>query len=162
MRTSLLLLLLSVTQLLQAQSRFDPYKNFKFQVVLNSTETVLNFSEVKGLGIEQDVIEYQSGAEANTVRRMSGMQKFGNITLKRGTFAHSPRMTNYFKAVSVQSVKKETIKIHMIDKMGRRHLSWILHNARPMKYKGAELDASGGEVAMEELTIAHEGLRRVQ
>lgn len=163
MRIMLLFLFICSVQLLSAQSQGnDPYRNFNFQIVLNGGTSTLNFQEVSGLGLEQDAIEYRSGEEAGTVRKMPGMQKFSNVTLKRGTFAHTPRMTNYFKAVSAKRVQKETMILHMVDKAGTIHRAWRLTNAIPLKYKGANLNASGNEVAMEELTIAHEGLRRVQ
>ena len=38
-------------------------------------------------------------------------------------------------------------------------LTWVLERALPVKFKAADLNAKGTEVGIEELHLAHEGLR---
>ena len=46
---------------------------------------VAAFSEVSGFDASVDVIEYREGTEAiNSPRKMPGMTKYGNVTLKWG------------------------------------------------------------------------------
>ena len=61
-----------------------PFKNFRYKVEFNGTEAA-GFSEVSGADISVDVIEYREGNEVRTTpRKLAGLTKYGNITLKWG------------------------------------------------------------------------------
>lgn len=62
---------------------FDPLGNYNFMVEIDGS-AVANFSEVSGLEIETEVIEYRSGNDISRVRKIPGLHKAGDITLKRG------------------------------------------------------------------------------
>ena len=55
----------------------------------------------------------------------------------------------------------ESATITMFDNAGTGVLGWKLERALPIKFKAADLNARGSEVGVEELHLAHEGLRRV-
>jgi phage tail-like protein len=62
-----------------------PLVKFHFQVEWGGTK--IGFSEVSGLNVETEPIEYRHGASPEFSKvKMPGMQKYGNITLKRGSF----------------------------------------------------------------------------
>ena len=62
-----------------------PLPKFHFRVEWGGTR--IGFTEVTGLEVSTDVIEYRDGASREYAKiKMPGMQKFGNITLKRGIF----------------------------------------------------------------------------
>ena len=63
--------------------RNDPYAQFNFVVEIDGVE-VAGFTEVGGLAAESDVIEYREGNEQATVRKLPGLRKYSNVTLKRG------------------------------------------------------------------------------
>src|SRR6478735_11179381 len=63
--------------------RNDPYAAFNFIVEIDGN-TAAGFSEVSGLESDSDVIEYRNGNEGITKRKLPGLNKFSNITLKRG------------------------------------------------------------------------------
>src|SRR5687768_6559366 len=67
----------------ESGDRNDPYGAFNFTVEVDGV-TVAGFSEVSGLTSEQDVVEYRTGPEDITVRKLPGLKKFTNIVLKRG------------------------------------------------------------------------------
>src|SRR6266702_7131110 len=52
-------------------------------------------------------------------------------------------------------------EIAMQDPAGKTVLTWGLDNCLPVKFKAADLNAKGTEVGIEELHLAHEGLRLV-
>jgi hypothetical protein len=60
----------------------DPLSGFNF---LLETGGLLRagFSEVTGLNSETDVVDYREGTDDITVRKLSGLKKFGMITLNR-------------------------------------------------------------------------------
>ncbi|HEY2918716.1 MAG TPA: phage tail protein, partial [Candidatus Binatia bacterium] len=63
-------------------ARNDPYKNFKFRVEIDNL-TIAGFSECTGLSSEVGCIEYREGGDF-FVRKLPGLHKVGDITLKRG------------------------------------------------------------------------------
>src|SRR3989442_6029901 len=63
-------------------ARLDPYKNFNFRVEIDGI-TIAGFSECTGLSSEVAVIEYREGGD-HSVRKLPGLAKFGDLTLKRG------------------------------------------------------------------------------
>ena len=64
-------------------ARNDPYAQFNFILEIEGT-TVAGFTEVGGLSMDQDIIEYREGADTATARKLPGLRKYGNISLKRG------------------------------------------------------------------------------
>ena len=69
--------------------REDPYASYNFEVVVTGISddgkaVKGSFAEVSGLESAMDPIEYRNGSEDITVRKMPGLKKFTNITLKRG------------------------------------------------------------------------------
>ena len=62
---------------------FDPLASFNFLVEIEGV-TEAGFSEVTGFDQESEVIEYREGNEDITVRKIPGLKKFSNVTLKRG------------------------------------------------------------------------------
>src|ERR1035437_5229128 len=64
--------------------RDNPYPNFNFLVDLGG-DVIGGFTECSGLESETDVMEYREGGDKfNSVRKLPGLNKFPNITLKRG------------------------------------------------------------------------------
>ena len=62
-----------------------PLPKFHFSVDWGGTN--IGFTEVSGLDVETEVIEYRQGASPEYSKiKMPGMQKFSTITLKRGSF----------------------------------------------------------------------------
>lgn len=126
------------------------------------------FSDCSGLDIEMDVQDYLEGGRNNGVVRRVGRAKLVPIVLKRGMF-HGPdggatvdtslwhwmqRILNGERPVPRYD---GIIQVMSPDKTVRA--TWMFDRGLPAKIKGPELNAKSGEVAIEELTIAHEGLR---
>ncbi len=62
-----------------------PLPKFHFQVEWGGAK--MAFTELSGLDVETEVIEYREGNSPEYFKtKMPGMQKFSNIILKRGTF----------------------------------------------------------------------------
>jgi len=137
--------------------RADPYKNFKFLVEIEGI-AVAGFSECDGLTTEVNVIEYREGNEDITVRKLPGLVKYSNITLKRG-ITGSKDLYNWYKEVVKGKIKqiRRNMAIVLLDDEGNQAVRWVVRNAWPMKYTGPTLNAKSSEVAIETLEIAHEG-----
>jgi len=134
-----------------------PLVKFSFEVDWGGTN--IGFQEVSGLSIERDIIEYRQGASPDFSKiKMPGMAKFGNITLKRGTFKGDNNYFEWLQTVQMNTVERRSITISLLDENGAPAVTWKVKNAFPLKLQSTDLKAEGNEVAIETLEIAHEGL----
>jgi phage tail-like protein len=141
-----------------APSRHDPYKVFKFRVEIDGL-TSAAFSEVSGLDSETVVIEYRTGSERNSVRKLAGLTKYPNIVLKRG-ITQDVELWNWRKSVIDGNVDRRNGSIVLLDDSGQEQVRWNFSNGWPCKLQGPQLNAHGNDVAIETLEISHEGLER--
>jgi phage tail-like protein len=130
--------------------------------------TDCGFQECTGLEIDLDVQEYYEGGNNNAVVRRVGRAKYQNIVLKRGMFYGSPGgvnqdLWNWLQGIANgnRPVARYDGTIHVMSVADNVVATWTFDRGLPAKIKGPELNAKTGEVAIEELTIAHEGLRLV-
>ncbi len=136
--------------------RNDPYGAFNFLVEVDGV-TVAAFSEVSGLNTESDVIEYRVGAEDITVRKLPGLKKFGNITLKRG-FTASDELWKWRKEVLDGATTRHSGTIVLLNEGRRAAIKWTFREAWPSKWEGPAFNAKTSEVAIEMLELACEGI----
>ena len=144
--------------------RITPYGAFNFLVNLNGPygpDTPLGgFSDVSGLGLEISMAEYRNGNEReNHVRKVPGMHKISDVTLKRG-IVNSDDLWEWIKQTRRSGPQaRRDVVITLRDEAGDNVQSWTLRNVVPMKYTGPTLAAKGGgDVAMEELVLSSEGI----
>ena len=138
-------------------SRNDPYSAFNFLVEIDGV-TVAGFSECSGLSAETDAIEYRTGAEDITVRKLPGLAKYSNITLKRG-FTQSKELWNWRKSVIDGATQRQSGTIVLLDEGRKPALRFNFREGWPRKWDGPTFNAKTNEVAIETLEIAHEGLK---
>ncbi len=130
---------------------------FAFQVKWDDAEFV--FSEVSGLNAETQVIEYRGGSsKTNSTVKMPGLLKYGNVTLKKGMFKDDKAMWEKFKALNMNTIKRATILISLLDEEKNVAMSWTLLNAFPVKITVTDMKSDASEVALESIELAHEGL----
>ena len=131
--------------------------NFSFQVEWNNQ--VLSFQEASGMDVETQIIEYRGGASKVFIpQRMPGIQKGGNVTLKKGVAnLNSQQFTALF---NVQQTKRMPLIIKLLDETGQIVMTWTLRNAWFTKITRTELTPFDEVefVAIETLEVAHEGL----
>jgi phage tail-like protein len=146
--------------------RENPYGAFNYIVALGGDtgdgaegEVVGGFSDVSGLGVEVSYSEYRNGNEKfNTVRKVPNSHKLDDITLKRGLVG-SEDLFAWLKTVRDGEADSRQITITLLDEARQPVATWSLRNAQPKKWTGPTLAAKGGgEVAMEELSLCHEGI----
>jgi len=146
--------------------RDNPYGAFNFIVALGGTQgdgsegaIVGGFSDVSGLGYTINYSEYRNGNEKfNTVRKIPNTHKNDDVTLKRGVVG-SDDLFLWLKGVRDGTADPRTVTITLLDEARNAVATWSLRNAQPNKWTGPTLAAKGGgEVAMEELHLVHEGI----
>ena len=144
----------------ETATREDPYRAYNFIVEIDAVP-VAGFSEVGGLSGDGDVVEYREGTDVPlTVRKMPGLRKYANISLKRG-YTTSRVLWQWRLAVINGNVDRRNGAVVLLDEQRNRVAEWQFENAWVVKYEGPALNAKGNEVAVETLELAHEGLRLV-
>ena len=141
-------------------NRTTPYGAFNFVVNFDGGEIFGGFSDVSGIGTEMAIAEYRNGNEnENHVRKVGGIHKVSDVTLKRG-IVNSITLFQWVKAARTEGPgAKRSVSILLLDEAQKPVQSWILRGVLPMKYTGATLAAKGGgDVAREELVLSSEGL----
>ena len=138
-----------------AAVRVDPYKNFNFKVEIAGV-TSAGFYEVNGLESEVAVIEYREGGDFAT-RKLPGLAKFGNITLKRGV-TDSLELYQWHKKILQGVMDRRDGVITLLDDAKKPVRRWKFSNAFPFKYEGPALNATSSDVAIETLVLCCEGL----
>ena len=147
-----------------ATERPNPYGSFNFLVDLGTGDTTsvkAGFQEVTGLNIEVTSADYRNGNELkNHVRKVNGIYKVGDITLKRGLMGAVDLYQWIDQVRTGDLTAKRNITIQLRDEAGTNTvMTWRLTNARPLKYTGPSLNAkTGTDVAIEELVLSCEDL----
>ncbi len=140
-------------------ARKDPYRNCNFLVEIDGI-TQAGFSDCSGLGSSNDPIEYREGGDNTTMRKLPGMTKYTNISLKRG-LTDSHELYDWYRLVVTGKTERRNGSIVVLDADGITEVvRWNFFNAWPAKLEGPTFSAKGNEVAIETLEIAHEGLER--
>jgi len=146
--------------------RDNPYGAFNYIVALGGSQgdgsegsVIGGFSDVSGLGVEVSYSEYRNGNEKfNTVRKVPNTHKVDDVTLKRGLVG-STDLFEWLKTVRDGTADPRNITVTLLDEARQTVATWSLRNAQPKKWTGPTLAAKGGgEVAMEELSLVHEGI----
>jgi len=136
--------------------RNDPYTAFNFLVEIDGV-VVGGFSECSGLQTETPPIEYRTGAEDITVRKLPGLRKSPNIVLKRG-FTQDTSLWDWRKLVMDGKTERRSGSIVLHNEAREPALRWNFVEGWPSKLMGPALNGKNNEVAIETLEIAHEGL----
>lgn len=137
-----------------------PVARFQFSVTIGDKEAF--FQEVTGLSAETQQIEYRKGnsPEFSTVK-MPGIQKFGNITLKKGIFKDDKGFRELYDAFKMNTVERKVIVISLLDENNVVAMSWRLANAFPSKITVTDMKSDANEPAVESMELSHEGLSLV-
>jgi phage tail-like protein len=119
----------------------------------------IGFSEVTGLTQENQAIEYRDGSfpEYSSIK-MPGLRKFANIVLKRGIVAGDNDFFKWLSTVKLNTVERRDLVISLLNEEHVPVMTWKVTRAFPVKVEGPGLKASGNEVAIESIELAHEGL----
>ena len=141
------------------QNAIWPLPKFKFSVDFmdGPTKISLQFSEISGLDAEAQVIEYRNGARPdNHGLKMPGIEKFNNVTLKRGVFVGNNDFSDWFKKVRANTIHRTTVIIKLLNQEEKPTMTWVLSNAWPTKVTSTDMKADGNEPAIETLELACE------
>ena len=137
----------------------ETYPLVKFHFSVDWAGTNIGFTEVSGLDVETEMIEYRQGASPEYSKiKMPGMQKFSNITLKRGSFKNDNEFYQWWNTVKLNTIDRRDITIKLLNEEHEPVIVWKVKNAFPVKVQSTDLKGDGNETAIESMEVAHEGL----
>jgi phage tail-like protein len=114
------------------------------------------YTEVSGIAIETEVTELREGG-SNDVRKLPGRTKFSNVTLRRG-YTGNHDLYDWAASNVTGKLVRRNVSITISDVKGTVVAKWNLSRAWPVKWQPPALNASGNDVAIETVELAHEGL----
>jgi len=151
--------------------RFDPYKNFKFQVFWqDSTDPVAGISKVSALTRSTESIQHREGNSPNAVRKSPGHSNYEPVTLERG-ITHDQAFEQWANKVwnlgsglgsevSLKDFRKD-ITIKLLNEAGQVVIGYNIFRCWVSQYQALpELDANANAVAIQTLTLENEGWER--
>jgi phage tail-like protein len=135
----------------------DAYPSCRFYVMIKGLSQAV-FTEVGGLQVEMDVMDYQEGGNNGFVHRLPGVTRVSNLILKRG-MTSSNEFYNWFAQIAKGEFTTQDISVVMYDSAGNQLMSWTVEKAYPVKWVGPQLLASDNAAAVETLELAHTGIK---
>ena len=142
----------------EKQDNLCPLPAFYFKVEIEDIGEIA-FKEVSGMDMEAQVIEYRHGnSPVFSNIKMPGLKKTSNVSLKKGVFKSDNKFWDWFNEIKMNTIKRRSVTISLLDETGAPTMVWKLINAFPTKVTGVSLKSDGNEAAIETLDLAHEGL----
>ena len=145
--------------------RNDPLRNFRFRLEIDNI-TQAGFNEVAIAETTVEAIDYREGTDPPHVRKLSGLTKYGNITLKSGVTVGTNALDlfKWHQDVSNGLVadRRKKVVIVVKDESGGDRARFVITDAWPVKYDPSDLNAKGNEVFIEVLELCNEGIERVK
>jgi phage tail-like protein len=121
--------------------------------------TRAGFRECSGLDSSTDSIDYREGTDPITARKLPGLVKHSNITLKWG-ITDDAEFWEWRKKAIEGKVERKNGSIVLMSDAGEEKIRWNFREGWPTKWSGPGFNATGNEVAIETLEIVHEGVTR--
>ncbi|SAK99960.1 T4-like virus tail tube protein gp19 [Caballeronia arationis] len=156
-------------------TRRDPVLGYNFQIALTDSAAgtgklvtsialaplianpLAGFSECSGLELTLETEDFNEGGNNGTVLKFPKRMKYGEITLRKGL----TRRTDLFDwcyGFSQGIAQRKDGVITLQDASHKPYMAWGFRRGLPTKYSGPSLNAQQSAVAIESITIVHEGL----
>lgn len=138
--------------------RIDPFGSFNFLVEIGGV-SYGTFTECSGLDSTVETVDFRQGGD-QTTKKLPGKTTYSNITLKWGTTRDQTLWKWHYQAVQ-GNIERRDGSIVLYDQANAVEVArWNFVSGWPTKWEGPSLNATGNEIAVETLTIAHEGIAR--
>ena len=142
----------------------DPLASYTFCLEIDGISSAF-FKEGSGFDSSVEVIEHRENGKGGkeVIRKLPGRTKWSDITLKRGSTDDMALWSWYKKVLDgdIAGARKNG-SIVIYDTTRKEVARFNFVNGWPSKWKGPDLNSTNNQVALEEITIAHEGLTRLK
>lgn len=138
-----------------ARREQDPIGQFNFIVEIEGLESSA-FLSVSGLSSETEVLLFRSGNDRSAaVRKLPGLQKYGDVTLKRGYIGNN-ELYQWRQQIVNGNVDRRSVSIILLNEQHEPVSRFNLFEAWPARWELSTLNAKGTDIAIEELVLAVE------
>ncbi|MCB1741847.1 MAG: phage tail protein [Gammaproteobacteria bacterium] len=148
--------------------RHDPYRTFKFQVLIDGIP-VAGLSKMTALKKTTEAVKWRTAGDPSHERVMPGGTSYETVTLEQGlthdtNFESWANMVNNLEgdvAMSLKNFRKDIV-INVLNLQGQVAISYNLYRAWVSEYQALpDLDAgSMNTVGIQSITLQHEGWQR--
>lgn len=140
-----------------------PFKKYNYSVQVDG-RSIGGFQEIAVPDVTSDPIEYRAGyapvgGVGRTDGQPSGLNQYGNVTLKWGITSSSD-FYNWFKEIESGQIIRKNLTISLVDDAGTEVAKWTLESAWPTKFVAPDFNVANAENAIELIELAHEGVTR--
>ena len=138
-----------------------PMTTLYFEVRWGDSPNTASFSEVSGLTMEAEVVEYRGGFDLQqSTRKQPGLKKFSNVTLKRGIAPAEAGngLFDWYNTILGGSVSRRNVTVSLLNEARDPVMTWKIKEAWPVKIEGPGLKSTGTDVAIESVEFACEGI----
>jgi phage tail-like protein len=135
-----------------------------FRLTVGGKEAAGQFREVTGLDAENEIIEQKEtdGNGQNVIVKVPGSMKWSNIELKRGVDVDKGLWEwRYQVETGGPDSARTDCTLELCDYDGSPIATYTIMQAWPSKYTGAAMNAGANEIAVEAVTLCHEGFKRM-
>ncbi len=132
----------------------------RFYVEIDSSIQA-SFTECSGLGMTIDKDVYFEGGVNDQQRIFLKQTKFNDVTLKRGITDDLVFLGWIHGVLNSNTTAKKRLNVNILlfNQAGETMQTWTLIGAIPIAWKAPSLQANSNTAAIEELTLAYEGLK---
>lgn len=139
----------------------DPYNDFLFQVEIDGI-IVGGFTQVDGLRVESNVVEYREGGVNDFTHKFPGRLHDSNVVLYRGVTDYDEFFTWMMESTTTdRKTVQQDVLLTLKDRRNEEVWGWEFRNAYPVAWDGPRMLSDGGGVAIELVEFTYEGLDTV-
>ncbi|ELY72800.1 phage tail protein [Natrinema pallidum] len=133
----------------------DPYAQYNFEVEVDG-ETVAGFTEVAGITMELETVQYREGGVNDHVHQLPGQFAHANLVLQRGLTTNTA-FWDWIQTVMSGTISRKNIVVKVKDGFqGQSQWGWEFANAYPTKWSGPDLASNERGMAIESIELAYE------
>lgn len=133
----------------------NPYSQYNFELEIDG-QSVAGFSDVSGLTMELETVEYQEGGVNDHIHSLPGQFSHANLVLQRG-LTKETAFSDWIHEVMSGTIKKQTVVIKLKSGFkGESAWGWEFRNAYPTKWSGPDLTGGKNGMAIESIELTYE------
>lgn len=125
------------------------------------------FQEVSGISLSLETEQITEGGQNRFVHQVPGHTQYEDLVLKRGQMVSSSALAHWctktFHDELTEKIVPKTIQVSLLDATANGSepiMSWIFHNAYPIKWEVVALNARQSDIVVETLSFAYSYFER--
>lgn len=136
--------------------RDDPYFGYNFLVEIQGL-IAGGFSEVSGMQINTETQPLREGGVNTHEYKLPGPSSYSNLVLRKGV-SDLDLLWSWYQDVINGKISRRNGTIYLMNHLGVPIRWWNFVRAYPTAWEGPQFNATSSQIAVQSLTIVHEGL----